>query len=229
MNALPSNGLLTARLGRRPRRPRRPVVRLAWFASAALLLASCTLPLPQAQPDATKYYLLSAARGAPATGGAAGGEIGRVIGLRDVEVPAYLRPKSFVLRSAPNEIRYLDFTCWGEPLEQGLARVLAEDLRSYPGISRVALAPFRPAEQRNFDVVVRLEACEGTAAGEVLFSAEWRIVAPDSGATVAAGTYTAPERRWKSRDYGSLAAKLSEAVSGLGRAIDAALPPGPRG
>lgn len=198
---------------------RHPGWRLAGWLVVAGLVGGCSLP--QAQPDATRYYLLNA------TGPVAATETHPcVVGLRTVEVPAYLRPTSFAVRSGANEIRYLDFTCWGEPLDQGLTRVLAQDLQGQAGVARVAVAPFRPDTPRKVDVAVRVTACEGTTAGGVRFAAAWRITEPGSGKTVAEGTYTAPDLHWNGKDYGQLAGRLSEAVAGLGRAVAAALPGG---
>lgn len=190
-----------------------------WLLPLICGLGACALPQPQA--DLTRYYLL----GATGATGATGAGRACTVGLREVAVPAYLQPKSFAIRTGPNEIKYLDFTCWGEPLDLGITRVLAEDLRAHPRIARVIQGPFRPNARRNYDVAVRVTACEGTTAGAVRFAADWQIMAPGGGKTVAGGSFTAPtDLRWNGRDYGELAARLSEAVADLGRTIAAALP-----
>ncbi len=209
---------------------RRPKAGLPGFgrgllpAVIGLLLSGCPLTnLPQAQPDPTRYYLLNAAGpGAQTDAGAA--EHRWTMGLRAVEVPSYLRSKSFAVRSAANEIKYLDFTCWGEPLDQGIARVLAADLQSLKNVARASLPPLRADERRDFEVMVRVTACEGTTDGGVQFAADWRVAAPGGPAPVAEGSYVAPGLRWDGRDYGQLTARLSEAVAGLSREIGAALP-----
>jgi uncharacterized lipoprotein YmbA len=189
-----------------------------------LLLSGCPLTnLPQAQSDPTRYYLLTAAGpGSPTDAGAA--EHRWTVGLRTVAVPSYLRSKSFAVRSAANEIKYLDFTCWGEPLDQGIARVLAADLQSLKNVARASLPPLRADERRDFEVMVRVTACEAATDGSVQFAADWRVAAPGGAAPVAEGSYVAPGLRWDGRDHGQLAARLSEAVAGLSREIGAALP-----
>lgn len=192
-----------------------------WLLLVAFGFGACALPQPQA--DLTRYYLLDAT-GVQAAGRESGGK-SWVLGLREVTVPAYLQPKSFAIRSGANEVKYLDFTCWGEPLDQGLTRVLSEDLQALPRIARVIQGPFRPNARRDYDIAVRVTACEGTAAGAVRFAANWRIMAPGGGKSVAGGRFTAPtDLRWNGRDYGELAARLSEAVADLGRIIASALP-----
>ena len=185
------------------------------------------LPLPQAQPDLTRYYLLTSTDIRPGTDTAAALKQW-VVGVRAVDVSAYLHGKAFAVRSHANEIMFLDFVRWGEPLDQGIARVLAENLRSLKNVARVSTQPFRADEQRDFEILVHVSACEGTADGDVHFAATWRILAPaGSAGTVAEGNYAASGLRWDGRDHGQLAARLSEAVAGLSRDIAAALPKEP--
>jgi uncharacterized lipoprotein YmbA len=197
------------------------------LASALWLLTSCNLPLPIAQSDQTRYYLLTPAEIRPETDTTAA--VKRwVVGIRAVDVAAYLRTKSFAVRSHANEVAFLDIARWGEPLDQGVARVLAENLRAAENVARVSLQPFRADDQRDFEVVVNINACEGTAAGEVRFAATWRIPAlGGSTATTAEGSYAATGLRWDGHDCGQLAARLSEALAGLSREIATALPKEP--
>ncbi len=191
------------------------------------LLAACTIPLPSPQPDLTRYFLLSAATGQPEA--EAGVALKRwVVGVRAVQIAPYLQTKLFTVRSNANEVIFLDSTRWGEPLDLGIARVVAEDLQPLKNVLRVSTQPFRADEQRDFEILIHVDACEGAAGGEVRFSARWRILAPaPSAGTVAEGSYAAPGLRWDGHDCGQLAAKLSEAVAGLSRDIAAALPKEP--
>ena len=206
---------------------RPPVSGLCFLAAVFCLLTACSLPLPQAQSDLTRYYLLTSTDIRPETDTAATLKQW-VVGVRAVDVPAYLRGKPFAIRSHANEIMFLDGVRWGEPLDQGIARVVAENLRSLKNIARVSTQPFRADEQRDFEIMVNVTACEGTADGDVRFAATWRIPVPGgSTATTAEGNYAASGLRWDGRDHGQLAAKLSEALGGLSREIAASLPKEP--
>jgi uncharacterized lipoprotein YmbA len=193
------------------------------------LLTSCTIPLPNAQADQTRYFLLAAAQ--VQSGPDAVAPMKRlIVGVRAVEVAPYLQSKSFTIRSHANEISFLDSMRWGEPLDLGLARVLAEDLQSLKNVGRASTQPFRADEQRDFEILVSVTACEGTVDGEVRFSAHWRILAPSAAiGTVGEGSYSASGLRWDGHDCGQLAAKLSDAVGALSRDIAAALPKEPSG
>jgi uncharacterized lipoprotein YmbA len=191
------------------------------------LCTSCSIPLPSAQPDLTRYYLLTSSPAQPPAKTEAASKRW-VIGVRDVEIPSYLRTKSFAIRSHANEVNFPDLARWSEPLDQGVERVLVDDLQALPNVARISMQPFRPEEQRDFDVLVQVSACEGAADGAVQFSAVWRIVASTAAAnTVAEGSYTAAGLRWDGHDYSQLAAKLSEALAGLSHDVAAALPKEP--
>lgn len=197
------------------------------FLAGIGLVSACTIPLPNAQPDLTRYYLLTPAPVQPEAD--AGSALKHwVLGVRAVDIAPYLQTKLFVVRSHGNQIAFLDSTRWGEPLDLGIARVLAENLQPLKNVARVTTPPFRADEQRDFEILLRVSACEGTADGEVRFSAQWRILAPTAAAgTVAEGTYSASGLRWDGHDHGQLAARLSEAIAALSRDIAAALPKEP--
>jgi uncharacterized lipoprotein YmbA len=197
------------------------------LAASLCLLTACTIPLPTAQADQTHYYLLTAAPVQPEA--ETGAPLKRwIVGVRAVEIAPYLQTKSFTVRSHTNEISILDSTRWGEPLDLGIARVLAENLQSLKNVGRVSTQPFRADEQRDFEILVRVTACEGTADGDVRFSARWRILAPVAVVgTVAEGSYSASGLRWDGHDFGQLATRLSDALGALSREIAAALPKEP--
>jgi uncharacterized lipoprotein YmbA len=125
------------------------------------LFASCSIPLPSAQADLTRYYLLTSAARPEAKAETVSKRW--VIGVRNVAIPSYLRTKSFAIRSHTNEVNFLDLARWGEPLEQGVERVLVENLQALPNVARISMQPFRAEEQRDFDLLVQVSACEGTA------------------------------------------------------------------
>jgi uncharacterized protein len=199
----------------------------AWalMAVAATVLGGCQL-LPPAAADATRFFVLTG----PATSGSATTQpAGRLqIGLKPVELPAYLRAtKSMVVRDGANEIRYQDYSRWAEPLEAGVLRILKEQLLASPDVRGVDAHPMRGDVARDYDVSVRIIRCEGAAGGDGVarFSASYEIVAADgSGKIVTGGTFTAPDAAWNGKDFGALAMSLSDGVSALGAQIVADLP-----
>ena len=179
--------------------------------AAAAAGAGCSL-VPSPQPDPTRFFLLAAEPGeaAPARG---------VVTLRPVELAAYLRQPALVVRQGDNEVKFREAARWGEPLEQGVARVLGDNLR------RLGFAPSaRGGEADAATLVVRVLAAEGTAAGGVEFRALWELTR--RGAPPVGGEFRAPGLRWDGRNEAGLAAALSAAVAGLAAEIAGQVPAG---
>lgn len=183
---------------------------------ALLLLAGCSL-LPAPQPDTTRYFVLGS-RAEPSLAPEAGAVR---LGLRPVEVPAYLRNKAIAIRRGDHEVGYAADARWAEPLEAGVTRVLRERLAAR---ARVTDHPFPAQAERDYDVTVRLLAADGTTAG-VRFAAVFEISrAGGEGGWLVRREFTASGSDWGG-DHGRLAAALSDAVAALADEIVAALPP----
>ena len=174
-------------------------------------ISGCSV-LPEAQADPTKYFVLSSEMA-----GAAPQAEAPVVHLRDVELASYLRGRPLVVRRGENEIEFREFSRWGEPLELGVARVLRDEL-----VARGAASAVRGAGGRrdfsghDYTLSVRVIACEGAANGSVVFRAVWDVASTGEKSSVKArGDYRPTDLRWDGKSEASLAAKLSEAVSGL--------------
>jgi len=203
---------------------RSPVSGLILLASGlGLLLTGCSIPLPQAQPDLTRYFVLQQAvnpAGAP--------EHARlpVIRLQTVDVPAYLGDKPLAVRRGANEIHYLDAARWAEPLDQGLQRNLRLGLSARPGL--MIVSRYDPTAKWDYDLKVRVTACEGTEDGHVLFAADW-VLAPATGSNLPrkAGAFTAQDLTWDGKSPASLVAALSQGVTQLCDTLAAAVTAAP--
>jgi uncharacterized lipoprotein YmbA len=206
----------------------RRALRLTALATFGLLAGGCQI-IPEPRPDPTRYFVLTET--APTVGSPTNGEVatGVTIGLRPLELPAYLRnTKSLVVARGVNEVTYRDYDRWAEPLDSGLGRVLRDALATNAKVQRVVSFPF-PAEQpRDFDLTVRIRRCEGAESDGgrrvARFALSFEISrAGVAGEVVRRGSYVAPERPWDG-DASSLAALLGEAAATAGHAIADELP-----
>ena len=198
---------------------------LGLCALAFCALAGCTLLQPQADP--TRFYVLTVQNAPPTR--AAEGEFKRwKVGLKPVELPAYLRSKAMVVRTGTNEIHFADFDRWAEPLDQGISRVMKETLSSARNVESVALNSHGD-ETLDYEVAIRMLACEGMRLGNgnssIRFAVTWeaRSVWTNSSVTKR-GVFSENPAAWDGKDYGQLAERLSEAIAGASRALAADLP-----
>jgi uncharacterized lipoprotein YmbA len=177
-------------------------------------VSGCAL-LREPRADPTRFYVLAAPVAAAAPVAGAPG-----LQLRPVEVASYLRGRSLIVRRGEHEIEFRDYARWGEPLEQGIGRVLREELRARGVAGTPASAVRAEAAGSDLLLVVRLLACEGAADGTVLFRATWEL--SQGGAApggVGAGDYRATGLRWDGKGEALLVARLSDAVAGLAAEI----------
>ncbi len=197
-----------------PSRPILTVLAAGLLLGLAGLGAGCSLP--PAQPDPTRYYVLSSAPAQPAAAATAA-RAGRVL-LRPVELPVFLRGKPLPVRVAGNEITYADEARWAEPLEAGLGRVLRERLE---GRGEGAWVVTTAGQEHDLEVAVRVQHCEGDRAlGVARFTATVEIYAAGpGGARRCRETFTTEIPGWDGQGYGPLAAQLSAAVEAFGERL----------
>jgi uncharacterized protein len=199
---------------------------LGLLSAVVLGVTGCSL-LPEPKADPTRYYVLTgqpvAEELAPKVEGAL------VLGVKRIEIASYLNGKDMVVRETSNEIAYNSFSRWAEPLTTSIGRAVSGRLASSPKVTRVYAQPFPFDVERDYDVSIRVMRCEGerTAAGELTasFSALVEVTeAKTGGAVVLRKLFTAPAAKWDGKDFGALAAALSDSVAALGAEVVAALP-----
>lgn len=192
--------------------------RLAAGFAVALLLGSAACSLPEAKPDLTRYYVLTPVA---SKGDAPAAERPAVL-VRSVAVPEFLRGRIMQVRVSENELRFVDEARWAEPLEAGVLRVVRENLER-AGVVRVVA---RGSEAHDYEIVIRLQRCEGALPGgaarlsaqvEVFRTGiEPKLVAQDEIASEVPG--------WDGSDHADLARKLSQAAAALSERIATLVP-----
>lgn len=186
-----------------------------------LALPGCNV-IPPPQTDQTHYFVITAST-PPSAGATAPGALR--LRLKPVELAGYLRTPDIVVRRGPNQLDLHEFERWAEPLDAGILRALQSRLLADPGVASVTAAPFVVGAQPDYNVSVEILHCEGDGSS-AQFAARVEISSASDGLVVARRVYVAPASAWNGRDFGKLAALLSDDVSALGGTILAALPHG---
>lgn len=189
-------------------------------ALAAGLLGGCAFFPPQADP--TRFYVLTSPTPRPDLSSTRELKRWRV-GLRSVELPAYLRNRALVVRVGTTDVHFAEFDRWAEPLDRGIGRLLSEALESSRNLACVGF-PSPPDATLDYEVTIRVRACEGTRGergkGGVRFAAEWEARSAGSATPLArSGVVVNGPAQWNGKDYGQLVERLSEAVMELGESI----------
>ena len=141
-----------------------------------------------------------------------------IVRVLPVELPEYLQTSDMVIRTGTNEVIFTKFHQWAEPLDAGIRRVLAQNLRGFRGIQEVLTDEPSPANPRLYIISVHILACEGSDTndrGSILLSATWEISPGGTEATLAHGVFHSPPASWHPGDYTAMVSQLSNAVADL--------------
>jgi uncharacterized protein len=149
---------------------------------------------------------------------------GTVVLVRRVEVPTYLAKTNLVTMRSGIEVQYAVTQRWAEPLDQGLARAVAEDLSRDSRIRAYGFSPGAPPVAHSYDVWIRLERFEGNDNGEVVLRARWSVSSADSSVPIASRMVDLRRSGWAPGDYPGLVRLLSAQVAEMSRQIAQAIP-----
>ncbi len=186
-------------------------------ALTALCLAGCGGLLGKGTVQPTRFYLLeSLAEPSPEASPSFGQQS---LGIGSVDLPRYLDRPSLVTRGDSNEIHVADFFQWGEPLVDGVPRILAENLSTLLGTERVYAVPATLPEALDFRVVVDVIRFDGALGGEARLEARWTVLDLRKELRVAVRRSSVKTRKVESADYGALVAALSGTLADLGTEI----------
>ena len=100
--------------------------------------------------------------------------------LREIELPEYLKDSRLVVRPTSHTIKFREVDRWGEPLEDGIARVLAMNLQDQFNDSRYSVFPNRRKEGLRWDLAVSFSSFERIVNDRVSVAAKWSARAKSS-------------------------------------------------
>ena len=111
-----------------------------------------------------------------------------VVGVLPVRLPDHLERPQLVTWAAPGELRIDEFLRWGEPLDAGLNRTLAENLAALLPESLVVRYPWRSATPPRCRVAAELRVFGLQPNGEVRLEGRWALLAAHGEHALARGT-----------------------------------------
>jgi hypothetical protein len=151
------------------------------------------------------------------------------IGVGPVIMPGYLRRSQIVTRIGDDQgVDVATFHRWAEPLEDGVARVLAEEIGARVPTDRIVMFPWRGVVARvmQYQVVVVVMRLDGRRGGEVTLDTRWRVLGND-GAELAFRRSTMTESA-TGPGYEPMVAAMTRALVALGQEIAAEIRTLPR-
>lgn len=177
---------------------------------AALVLASGCASTPP-----SRFYTLSAV----AVPAAAPSNVSVAVG--PVSVPADVDRPQFVVSAGPNQVRLDEFNRWASPLQNGISRVVAENLVMLLGTPRVTLFPQTLSADADYRAAIEVQSFASAPGEAAMLDAVWTVRRMKDGKT-ATGRTTVREPV-QEKGFDALAAAHSRAVGRLSQDIAGAV------
>ena len=185
--------------------------------------------------DPTLYYALGRAptsgsaesrAGASMPPGAGTGAV--TIGVGPVIVPGYLDRINIVTRTGADQIELSPYHRWAEPLDDGIARTLTEEIAARIPTERVVAFPWRGvvASTIDYQVVVNVLRFDGRPGVDVTLDSRWRILA-GNGKELTLKRTTVTEAA-TGPGYEPIVAAMDRALATLAQQIAAEIRANPR-
>ena len=176
---------------------------LAMFGSLAVSLAGCS-------SSPSRFYTLSAT----ATASPTASKLSVAVG--PVSIPAAIDRPQIVVSSSANQVALDDFNRWASPLQDNLARVVADNLVALLGTSNVTLFPPGLSTDIDYRVTIEVRNFESMLGKSGALDAVWTVRRMKDGKTETGRTSV---KEPASEGFDELAAAHSRAVARMSQDI----------
>ena len=153
------------------------LVVIACSVAAAVGLGGCVSL--KRTPEARFFTLRSVLE--PAEAAPAATRPASQVGLLPVLVPGHLERPQLVTWASPGELRIDEYLRWAEPLDEGIARALAEDLDALLAAHPVIRSPWPSPVVPFCRVRVELRVFGPQEDGDVLLEGRWALLPHGEG------------------------------------------------
>ena len=161
--------------------------------------------------DPAHFYTLSAT----ATPGPATSKLSVAVG--SVSVPAAVDRPQFVVSTSANVVTIDEFNRWASPLQDNIARVVAENLVAILGTPRVTLFPQTVTPDVDYRVQIEVRTFESAAGKSATLNAVWTVRRTKDGKTETGRT--SAQEKVQDNGFDALAAAHSRAVGQMSKDI----------
>ncbi len=172
-------------------------------------------------PD-SRFYTLAPMQEASASAPAAADRSPVSLCVGPVLVPGYLDRLPLCVRDSAYEVTYAEFDRWAEPLEDGIGRVLVENLSQLLGTARIDVFPWKTPAPADYQVRIMLIRLDGAPGGQAVLKTRWSIAAVGQDRPVFE-TISAFVEQVESGSYEALVQAQNRALERLSREIAGAI------
>jgi uncharacterized protein len=179
--------------------------------ATAVLCIFAGLAAGCASTPSTRFYTLSVAAAPAATSS----ELSVVVG--PVSVPAVVDRPQIVVSTGPNQVRLDEFNQWASPLQNSIARVVAENLVAMLGSPRVILSSQTLGAGIDYRAAIEVQRFESAPGEAAILDAVWTVSRAKDGRSLTGRTTV--QEVTSDKSYDALAAAHSRALARLSQDI----------
>jgi uncharacterized protein len=194
-------------------------------AAMIVLCTLATLTAGCASTPPSRFYTLSSTAGPAGAAHAAATPAATAPGLAvevgPVLVPALVDRPQIVVSAGANEVRLEEFNRWATPLQDMLARVIADNLLALLGTPRVSAYPQTLGAEADVRVAIEVQRFESVLGTSATFDAVWIMRRTKDGKEERGRTSV--RESVQNNSYEALAAAHSRAVARLSQEITDAI------
>ncbi len=146
------------------------------FAATAILCVLAVLAAGCASPPSRFYTLNGTAAPAPASSNLS-------VAVGPVSIPDEVDRPEIVMSASPNQVQVDEFNRWASPLQNNMARVIAENLVAMLGTPRVALFPQALSADAEYRVAIEVQSFRSAPGEAAVLDAVWTVRRVKDGRT----------------------------------------------
>ena len=139
------------------------------------------------------------------------------VAVGPVTVPAAVDQPQIVVSTGANQVMFDEFNRWASPLQDNIARVVAENLVAALGTPRVTLFPQTLTSDADFRVVIEVRNFDSTPGKSAALDAVWTVRRTKDGKSETGRTSV--REPVQDASYEALAAAHSRAVARMSQDI----------
>lgn len=122
------------------------------------------------QSPRKQFYLLSATESTYQSG-----KISQSVGLGPIEVADYLQRSQLIINRDPNSVQLATNAYWGEPVKEGIIRVLSLNLMNHQPARLVEAFPWRSDNKPAISIRLQVHELQ-VMNGNAVMNASWKLV-----------------------------------------------------
>jgi len=184
----------------------RRILFMAALTVAAASAAGCRTP-------PSHLYTLNPA----AAGGTAGAPLNVGVVVGPVSIPAIVDTPQIVVSTGPNTVTQDEFNRWASPLQNNIARVVAQNLVAMLGTGRVTLLQDGGQAKSDYQVAIAVQSFESVPGEAATLNAVWTVRRVKDDDTKTGRTSVREPAQQKG--YDALVAAHSRALARLSQEI----------